>query len=174
MNSFDFYIQNYISLARSTDVTTFMYLVSLLFDFSTHFILMFLSVAFLINLFKNKKDAFVFIFSIFLTTISVYLLKILFDIGRPIDSVVMAFGQSFPSYHSAISTVFFLMLMYIFDENFKPFWRIIFNTFCLSFIILVSFSRIYLGVHWFSDVLAGVILGFLVSYISIRIFNVKR
>src|SRR3989344_1627874 len=69
------------------------------------------------------------------------------------------------------STIFFVILIYIFDSCFRSRGRVIFNTICLSGIMLVAFSRLYLGVHWLSDVLFGIILGVLISYISIFIFK---
>jgi len=109
--------------------------------------------------------------SMLIQAIIVYLLKISFDINRPIGAVMNSFGKSFPSYHASAVTVFFVILMYIFDKNLKKYSRILFNTFCIIIIILVASSRLYLGVHWLSDVLAGVVLGIFISYISVLIFK---
>jgi len=38
-------------------------------------------------------------------------------------------------------------------------------------VLLVSFSRVYLGVHWFSDVLGGMILGGAISWVFISLFK---
>lgn len=57
---------------------------------------------------------------------------------------------SFPSGHSAVS---FAFAVAIFCHNKK--W----GTVALICAVLISFSRIYLCVHWFSDVLGGMILG---------------
>ena len=154
---------------RSSGITEFMYMVSHFFDFSVYSILVFLLVAILIKIVRGIRYSIIFLSSIFLTGVSVLLLKILFNVARPSDSVISAFGQSFPSYHATVSTVFFIMLMYVFDRFFKSSGRILFNSICTASILLISFSRIYLGVHWFSDVIAGILLSILISYFSIKI-----
>ncbi len=73
---------------------------------------------------------------------------------------ITAHGYSFPSAHATMSALFFVSLIYL--SRFwlkKGFWREIFISINIFFIFLVSFSRLYFQVHWFSDVLAGMALG---------------
>lgn len=65
-------------------------------------------------------------------------------------------GYSFPSGHSIISVSFYGYLMTYFIEHLKK--PLLFIPEIL-FILGIGFSRIYLGVHYFSDVLAGFSLG---------------
>jgi len=71
--------------------------------------------------------------------------------------------QSFPSGHAifffAIATV-----MYCFDKK-VGFW---------SFVVaaLISIARVYVGVHWPSDILAGAILGILTGWFTFRLYLV--
>lgn len=167
MNLYDILIQNYLAGIRTPDLTQYMYLVSKLFDFTFYFLLLLLCVTILVYLFRGKKLSLLFLSSIFLTGVIVSILKLFFDTKRPADAVMQVFGPSFPSYHATIVVVFFFMLMHIFDGYFRYFWKIIFNTFCVIMIVLVSFSRLYLGVHWFSDVWAGLFLGSIISYLSV-------
>lgn len=171
MNNIDIFVQNYFSLTRTTTLTEFMYVVSYLFDVTLYSLGLFFCVVILVYLFRGWKYFIFFISTSLFSVLLVYLLKIFFNVSRPIGGVVDAFGQSFPSYHATISAVFFIILMYIFDGYFKPFFRAIFNGLCVAMIILISFSRIYLGVHWLSDVLFGVALGVTTSYLLIRLFK---
>ncbi len=177
MNATDTLIQNKLSLIQNSSITEVLYLITILFDFSTHFVLISLCVAVLIYLYRGKKHSILFIISIFIGVFWVYLLKIYFNIPRPEGSLLETFGSSFPSGHATVSTIFFIMIMYSFDKYLSNTKRTIFNLFCFFGIILVSFSRIYLGVHWFSDVLFGIFLGSLICYlvvwVSDNVRNVK-
>lgn len=171
MHTIDIFVQNYFFSIRTVYLTEFMYLLTILFDFSIPFILIILSLTLLVYMVRNFRYAVLFISSLAISGIAIYFLKFIFDISRPLGGVMGVFGQSFPSWHATIATVFFIMLMYIFDDYFKGFWRTVFNVFCIIMVITVAFSRLYLGVHWLSDVLGGIILGVLISYFSVRIFR---
>ena len=123
-----------------------------------------IAVMFLISLFciRNKKiNIILFVSLIIATLINNYVFKLIFARERPnINPIVIESGYSFPSGHSMISMVFYGSLIYLaykYIDN-KIFKYVIIT--CLSLlIILIGFSRIYLGVHYFSDVISGFILG---------------
>ncbi len=171
MHSIDIFVQNYFSLARTPFATEFLYILTSLFNVSLYSALLTLFTTYLIYLVRNIRYAVLFLSSLAAGVIAVYFLKMFFNVARPTDFVFVAHGQSFPSYHATIASIFFIMLMYIFDDYFSSFFRIIFNTLSILAIFAIAFSRIYLGVHWVSDVVFGVLLGALVSYISIRLFR---
>lgn len=89
-------------------------------------------------------------------------LKYIFHRSRPdIQFLVKAGGYSFPSGHAMISASFYGMLGYLVWRSLrrksKPSWYVILITVVL--IILIGLSRIYLGVHFPSDVAAGFAAG---------------
>ncbi|WP_242916625.1 phosphatase PAP2 family protein [Pontibacter liquoris] len=89
-------------------------------------------------------------------------LKYFFDRPRPLMPLVQASGLSFPSGHSMIAASFYGLLIFLVWEHVKP--RALRNLLVLLlafFILLIGFSRIYLRVHFATDVLAGFAAGFL-------------
>ena len=171
MNFLDVLVNSYVAGIRGPYLTQYMWAVSALFDVSVWSILATILIAVLIKIIRGKKYAWLFLGSIYVAAALAYLLKISFNVHRPLDAVMLSFGPSFPSYHATVATVFFVMLIYIFDDYLRGFWRVIFNVFCIFMIFLVAFSRVYLGVHWLSDVSVGILLGCALSYLAIVIFR---
>ena len=101
---------------------------------------------------------------------------------RPIGGLVSESGLSFPSQHSLMALIFFSLVMFLFTKKIKN--KLLKGLFIFSnifLIILVGFSRIYLRVHYFSDVVAGFALGLfwltfliLIFVIVIKLFKDKK
>lgn len=70
-------------------------------------------------------------------------------------------GFSFPSGHSLINMCFFGILIYLVHRHLSGFLKHFLITILVLFIILVGISRMYLGVHFPTDVLAGMFIGFI-------------
>jgi membrane-associated phospholipid phosphatase len=84
-------------------------------------------------------------------------LKQIFQRARPpLPWLGSAAGYSFPSGHSLISLVLYGILAYLLFQNIKDrAWRIRTTLLLILLPLLIGISRIYLGVHYPSDVLAG-------------------
>lgn len=97
-----------------------------------------------------------------------YLLKILIGRVRPEAAELIESTPSFPSGHSTMAIIFFALLLFyvIPDLKYKSLRKPL-KSLSILLMILIPFSRIYLGLHWFSDVIAGAILGALVFVISV-------
>lgn len=92
-------------------------------------------------------------------------LKIVFARPRPMGEVfTVATGFSFPSGHAMISMAYYGFLAILLLTQYKSRWNRIFAVGLLGLIICIGFSRIYLNVHYFSDVMMGYVLGLLVLY----------
>jgi membrane-associated phospholipid phosphatase len=79
---------------------------------------------------------------------------------RPLNGIIAEAGYSFPSGHTAGSVVFFGVLTYFIWKN----WgsakvKALTGGLYVSITAIVSFDRIYLNVHWFSDIVGAVFLG---------------
>ena len=92
-----------------------------------------------------------------------FLLKNFFNRPRPdIPLLFEAEGLSFPSGHALMSVTFYGLLVYIVYRNIKHVslrWLMI--SLLILLIVIIGFSRIYLRVHYASDVIAGFCVGFL-------------
>lgn len=83
-------------------------------------------------------------------------------------------GYSFPSGHSITSVIFYGVLAIILGQMiYSPTKKKVFYALICILVFLIGFSRIYVGVHWPSDVIAGFSLG--LSYIIFfRYFYFKK
>ena len=121
-------------------------------------------------LFKNKRyGGFIFlnVFNIFVLN---FVLKLLFMRDRPYELMIIdEVGYSFPSGHAMAAFGFYGFIIYLlWHFNLAKSAKIIFSVLLGVLIILIGVSRIYLGVHYASDVLAGymVSLAYLILYIT--------
>jgi len=89
----------------------------------------------------------------------VWLIKIILQRSRPVDLYHGASEFSFPSGHAAMSLSLYGFLAVLLAHDASPRFRRIVLCATLSVLVLISFSRIYLGAHWMSDVLAGIAFG---------------
>ena len=102
-----------------------------------------------------------------------FLLKYLFQRKRPLSPLLKAAkGLSFPSGHAIMSVTFYGLLMYILLHTIDIDWiRWLVAVLLLLLIIVIGYSRVYLRVHYASDVLAGFIIGLLWLWISLSVLN---
>ena len=97
------------------------------------------------------------------------LLKFIFSRPRPLIPLLEpAKGFSFPSGHAMMSFSFYGLLIYMVYENVKNVYlRWIIMIFLLLLIFTIGFSRVYLRVHYASDVIAGFAAGFIWIVLSL-------
>lgn len=118
---------------------------------------------------RNKKVPIAITINLIISAVLNVLLKNIINRPRPEGyRIISETGYSFPSGHSMISMAFYGLILYIVFKNCKN--KKLRNISCsmLSIlIILIGFSRIYLGVHYASDVVGG----FLVSISYLIVFT---
>jgi membrane-associated phospholipid phosphatase len=100
------------------------------------------------------------------------LMKFWFDRPRPETAFFEQPGYSFPSGHAMIGGAFYGLFIYLVWTNVKPlFWRCFFSFLLIIWIFLIGYSRVYLHVHYATDVLAGWSAGIIFLIISMLILR---
>ena len=161
----DIHISEEIQENQTPDLDTIMIWISWLGRTSVSVVMVVLIALFFYFL-RLKKEA-VLILSTLLSGILGLGLKMLINRPRPAKDLVVLLEdtkyQSFPSGHVLFYTVFFgaLILIILRLKKIKYEIKIFLVTLCLSIIFFGAVSRVYLGAHWFTDVLGGFILGVL-------------
>ena len=122
---------------------------------------------------KNKRIAVSIVINLIVITILNNLLKIIFLRPRPnVNNLILESGYSFPSGHSSTGMAFYgylIYLIYKYVNNKKI--KISLIIFLSLVIVAIGLSRIYLGVHYASDVLGGFLLAIVYLIIFITIAN---
>ena len=110
----------------------------------------------------RKRLALAWLLTLVGSGLAIEALKDVFERPRPVWDQPFALEESFsyPSGHSSGSTVGYGMLTYCVGLRWKE-WRrrLGLGIGLAAWVLLIGFSRIYLGVHYLSDVLAGYALG---------------
>ncbi|RXZ76637.1 phosphatase PAP2 family protein [Paenibacillaceae bacterium] len=103
-------------------------------------------------------------------------LKTLFKRARPeVEHLVSAAGYSFPSGHAMVSICFYGMLGWLIWHNTgrRPYVNGIVIAVTLLLIVMIGVSRVYLGVHFTSDIVGGYAAGGIWLLICLRLFTKK-
>ena len=161
---------------RSEPLTVFMKTIT---NLSSAYVLIAITIGTLIFV-KNKKVGWCIASNLLITTLLNQLFKNIIQRPRPDGYRLIAeSGYSFPSGHSMVSMAFYgfiIYLIYKYVKNKYIKWGLI--TLLSILIITIGISRIYLGVHYTSDVLAGFLISisYLILYTNIinKLFKLDR
>lgn len=143
--------------------------ISFIFDIYSMIVISFI-VAVVLWLKRWKKEGVFFALIMIINAGFIYLIKEVVQRARPLNAIINETGFAFPSGHATTSVVFFGLLCYLTFKYAKTkslkIW-----VYCISIlmILLIGFSRIYLNIHWLSDVLGGFLLGGFILLIGIAI-----
>ena len=124
-------------------------------------------------IFKNKKYGLLSFCNLVFIVLLNQGLKLLFERPRPIEwMLIEESGYSFPSGHAMVSAAFYGILIYLIwqtniDKKYKIIWTVILSI----LILLIGLSRIYLGVHYASDIIAGFTISLSYVIISTTLIN---
>lgn len=129
--------------------------------------------AILLIFIKNKWIFLIQAGSYGVSGIITYLAKIIIARPRPTTALIkIPTSYSFPSGHTLTSIVFYIMLVYLLTYNSKKEVRNSLIVLATIFAFLIAFSRPYLGVHYLSDILGGIILSIPILVILVNTVNI--
>jgi undecaprenyl-diphosphatase len=157
--SADIRVANLLAIFRSVELTTVFSWITLLGKWQT--ILIFATATILV-LWLWEKRSYIIPLLLGITGSEVFtsIGKVVFHRARPDVAIYVENSFSFPSGHATIAIAFYGFLAYCLIRNSQK-WKYKINVFFASFItiLLIGFSRLYLGVHYVSDVWGGYLAG---------------
>ena len=126
----------------------------------TNFIAIFIFSTTVFLFLKKYKEWKTFSIGFLLAVVLGYLLKFLVHRERPLGGFEATASFSFPSGHATA-----LFAAYPFVQRSFPLFKILF----ILILILGSFGRLYLGMHYLSDIITGALLGYFISETSLKL-----
>ena len=118
---------------------------------------------------KHTARIFPLLVSVGGSSVTVYILKIIFDRARPAGALYPEFSSSFPSFHATAAVALYGFFLYIIWKHDKHYLKKPFMIFLFALIVLIGVSRLYLAEHYLTDVLAGYVLGSIWLFLSIKL-----
>jgi membrane-associated phospholipid phosphatase len=165
----DFQLTRTMYLLRTPSLTTLMFVITS-FGADVTVVGVFI-IAAIFSLRRRKKEAILFSLSVFVGLLMNFVLKDFFQRLRPdMNPLLELDSYSYPSGHAMNGFVFYgLLAFYLIRFTKKSLLEISIAVVSAVLVILIGLSRIYLGVHYPTDVLAGYMAGFWVVVAVIEI-----
>ena len=152
----DTFIYNIIIKMQSDSVTQIFKAITFLA--STKFILCLNIIALIIYIIKKRGYLLLIPVNSIFSVVSNNLIKFLIKRPRPnVLRLVTETNYSYPSGHAMISVLFYGTIITLLNRNNIKYRKII-NIILMLIILLVGVSRIYLGVHYASDIIGGYLI----------------
>ncbi|SRX75337.1 phosphatase PAP2 family protein [Aequorivita antarctica] len=170
---YDQAITDYIISFRNPTLTKYFIFITNVGDFYGYLIVLAISSVISFFVFKKWRGVVQTILVLLLASISNMMLKRFIDRARPgIEHLVSVETLSYPSGHAMSAMAFYGFVIYLFFRfKINRFLKVAIIIFMAFIILSIGLSRIYLGVHYPSDIAGGYIAGFIWVVFCILIFN---
>ena len=174
IDTFDNSVTDYVTSFRTPGLNSFFQFVTDLGDVYAYLVATTVATLFFFFKLKNKRFIFQLLGVLILSGLANIALKRAFDRARPtIEHLVVVKTLSYPSGHAMSAMAFYGFLIYlVFKIKMNHWLRIFLTLLFASFIFFIGLSRIYLGVHFPSDVLGGFIAGLIWVAFCVVLFNI--
>jgi undecaprenyl-diphosphatase len=122
--------------------------------------------------YHRKRYSFLLLGAMAGDAVLVAICKALIGSPRPLNEIINETNFSFPSGHVTGAVVLLGVLIFVAWKHWKTMKaRVLTGAIYFSITAVVGFDRIYLNVHWLSDVIGGVLLGAFWLLLAIYLFN---
>ena len=153
---YDFQVVNFMSQINNTCLT----FIFRIFTFLGDFYIPLLIIVCIFTFIKNKYYFYILTCGYVFSGVLTYFIKYIVLRPRPLEALIsIPSSYSFPSGHTMTSLVFYCLLCYLLTIKSSNKIKLISFIFATTIVCLIAYSRIYLGVHYFSDVLGGYLIG---------------
>lgn len=120
---------------------------------------------------KKKEKAILLFLSSIAGGFFIFVLKHIFSRARPLNMIIEESSFSFPSGHALFSVILFGMLIYFCTSIKSKSKKNILISSSIFMIFIIGLSRLYIGVHWLSDIIAGYFFGVFLIFLILFIYK---
>lgn len=173
VETFDQKVTEYIISFRSPELNVFFQYLTEIGDFYGYLVLAAVFTIVFYLIFRNWRYVLEMVFVLLISGLANASLKQVINRARP-DAVHLVSVEtlSYPSGHAMSAMAFYGFLIYLFSSvKLKPWIKVLSILVCSLIILGIGISRIYLGVHFPSDVLGGFIAGFIWVIFCVVLFH---
>ena len=168
----DTYLYKYISMLINKDLTSIIRIItnigSVVFS-----IIIIIIISILLYKYNKKDDLKYFLIIMIIGNITSFMLKLIIARNRPdILRLMIENTYSFPSGHTFITTLLYGSILVLLNKYYKKSY--VLWTIYGILVMLIMFTRIYLGVHYFSDTLGGFFLGIIFLFIFYKLVGCDK
>lgn len=168
----DTYLYKYISMLINKDLTSIIRIITNIGSVVFSIIIIIIT-SILLYKYNKKDDLKYFLIIMIIGNITSFTLKLIIARNRPdILRLMIENSYSFPSGHTFITTLLYGSILVLLNKYYKKSY--VLWTIYGILVMLIMFTRIYLGVHYFSDTLGGFFLGIIFLFIFYKLVGCDK
>ena len=168
----DTYLYKYISMLINKDLTSIIRIITNIGSVVFSIIIIIIT-SILLYKYNKKDDLKYFLIIMIIGNITSFTLKLIIARNRPdILRLMTENTYSFPSGHTFITTLLYGSILVLLNKYYKKSY--VLWTIYGILVMLIMFTRIYLGVHYFSDTLGGFFLGIIFLFIFYKLVGCDK